>query len=289
MVQMKKEFKLGFADFGMRTDWFIDVLSQRFNVVRDDTDPQILVFGDENFGNRNEQYDSTKVMKVFFTGENRRFWNYKCHAGITFDHIDDPIHYRLPLYIHEINSMMKEQDFPYIDNIESAVEKTGFASFVVTNPHSQRRNELFALINNYKKVDSAGPHMNNIGYVIDRSTRTKIDFLKTRKFNLSFENSSYAGYVTEKILHAFYAKTVPIYWGSTTLDMDFNPEAVINWHDYRDDKKFIEKIIEVDNNDDLYYYMLNQPIFRNNKKNKYMDMNIFLDWWEQNILTRIGI
>lgn len=282
-----KTFKLGFADFGMSPDWVINILKTRYNVIRDDESPHILIFGDENFGNKNESYDHTKVLKVFFTGENRRFWNYKCHVGITFDHINDDIHFRLPLYVHEFNSLIVEQGFPTYDKIDAPVDKTGFASFVVSNPNSSKRNSLFNLINSYKKVDSAGPVLNNIGYVIPRSTKDKIDFLKTRKFHLAFENSSYAGYTTEKILHAFYAKTVPIYWGNPTVEMDFNPDAMISWHDYMDDEKFLKRIIEVDNDDDLYYHMLNQPMFKNNTPNKFMNMDIFLDWWEKNVMGRL--
>jgi hypothetical protein len=279
--------KIGFADFGMTPDWFMGILKQKYDVVRDDDNPHILIFGDENFGNKNEQYDPQKVFKVFVTGENRRFWNYKCHAGITFDHIDDSRHFRMPLYIHEIYSLTKEQGFYDIDNFPPPKDKTGFATFVVSNPYSEKRNQLFGLINEYKKVDSGGPLFNNIGYKLSRLTRDKIEFLETRKFNLAFENSSYAGYATEKILHSFYARTIPVYWGSPTIDLDFNPDAMINWHDYRDDTKFLERIIEVDNNDELYYNMLSQPMFRNNRPNKYMDMNIFLDWWDKSIMSRI--
>lgn len=279
-----KKLKLGFVDFGMNPNWFIDILSKRYDVIRNDASPNVLIFGDEVFGKRNESYDHTRVLKVFFTGENRRFWNYKCHFGITFDHIDDDIHFRLPLYVHELYSLKHDSQY---DTIIDPVEKTSFASFVVSNGGCDKRNQLFNLINSYKKVDSGGPLFNNIGYVIPRPTRDKIDFLKTRKFNLAIESSSYAGYVTEKILQAFYARTVPIYWGSPTVEMDFNPDAMINWHDYRDDEKFLNRIIEVDNNDDLYYHMLNQPMFKNNVPNKFMDMNIFLDWWEKNIMTRI--
>jgi hypothetical protein len=286
---MKKKIRVGFADFGMSPDWFISILSQKYDVVRDDNDPHILIFGDENFGNKNESYDSAKVFKVFFTGENRRFWNYKCHAAITFDHIDEPYHFRLPLYVHEINSLVNEQGFSTPFNLSEPAEKTGFASFVVSNPNSEKRNQLFNLLNNYKKVDSAGPLFNNIGYVIPRPTSAKIDFLRTRKFHLAFENSSYPGYITEKIIQAAYARTVPIYWGSTTLEMDFNPEAVINWHDYRDDHLFLKRVIEVDSNDDLYYHMLNQPLFRGNKPNKFMDMEVFLTWWDSMIMTRINL
>jgi len=282
---MKPLLKIGFVDFGVNPQWMIDILSERFDVVRDDENPQVLLFGDENFGNRNESYDSTKVLKIFMTGENRRFWNYKTHMGITFDHIDDNIHYRLPLYVHEIYSLKHES---YLPAPIIPVHKTKFATFVVGNPHSERRNELFHLINSYRKVDSGGPHLNNIGEIIPRDTRTKIDFLKTRKFHLAFENSSWPGYVTEKILHGFYAKTVPIYWGSPTVEMDFNPDAMISWHDYKDDKKFLERIMEVDSDPDLYYHMVNQPMYRNGRPNNCVRTDMFLDWWEKNVMGKFS-
>ena len=128
---------------------------------------------------------------------------------------------------------------------------------------------------------------NNIGHIIPRGTKEKIDFLKTRKFNLCFENGSYPGYVTEKIVHAFYARTVPIYWGSPTVDVDFNPDAFLNWHDYCDDDKFIERIIEVDSNDELYYSYLNAEPTRNGLPNKYMDMERFLDWFDSRIVRNV--
>jgi hypothetical protein len=104
---------------------------------------------------------------------------------------------------------------------------------------------------------------------------------------MCFENSSFPGYVTEKILHSFYARSVPIYWGSPTLEIDFNPDAVLNWHDYKDDEKFLERIIEVDNNDDLYNHMLNQPVFRNNKPNSCTNTDLLLNWFEKHIASRI--
>ena len=32
-------------------------------------------------------------------------------------------------------------------------------------------------------------------------------------FTIAFENSDYPGYITEKIIHAFIAGTIPLYWG----------------------------------------------------------------------------
>lgn len=282
-----RTLRIGFADtfFGLADKFFEAVLSQRYNVIRDDENPQILIFGDENFGTKNLSYDEKKVIKVFFTGENRRFWNYKCHYGLTFDHIDDDRHFRMPLYVPEIWGLINQHGYAEVD---PPVEKTSFCSFMNSNAGCHKRNNFFNLLNSYKQVDSGGPLFNNIGHVIPRGTKEKIDFLKPRKFNLCFENGSHPGYVTEKIVHAFYARTVPIYWGSSTVEIDFNPDAFLNWHDYCDDRKFLERIKEVDNDDDLYYSYLNASPTRNDLPNKFMDMNRFLDWFDSRIVRDIN-
>ena len=46
------------------------------------------------------------------------------------------------------------------------------------------------------------------------------------------ENRSEEGYVTEKILNAFYSGAIPIYCGSTIVTEFFNPKAFINMHDF---------------------------------------------------------
>jgi hypothetical protein len=67
--------------------------------------------------------------------------------------------------------------------------------------------------------------------------------------------------VTEKIMHAFGAGCIPIYWGTQDVLMDFNPKAFINANDYKTFEGVIERIKEIDNNDELYLDMVNQPIF----------------------------
>jgi alpha(1,3/1,4) fucosyltransferase len=291
--KVMKTFRLGLTDtfLPFAEQYLMNLLTQRYNVIRDDITPQILIFGDENFGTNNLNYDETRIFKVFLTGENRRFWKYKCHAAVTFDHDDTDYHYRLPLYVWDIWSMKNTQGFDDFihEKLPPIEEKTSFCSFVVSNPYCQKRNDFFQKLSQYKKVDSAGPVLNNIGYVIPRPTKDKIDFCKTRKFALTFENGSHPGYVTEKIVHAFWSRSVPIYWGSPTVEVDFNPKAFLNWHDYKDDEKFIQKIIEVDNNDELYYSMLNEPAFVDNKPNKYMNTDMFLDWFEVNVIRKIGL
>nr|WP_272916661.1 glycosyltransferase family 10 [Helicobacter saguini] len=105
--------------------------------------------------------------------------------------------------------------------------KTKFCGYMVSNvwhPFTDTREEVFKALNEYKKVDSGGKHANNIGFAI----KNKIEWLKDYKFNLCFENSSYPGYLTEKLFDAFAAGCVPIYWGDTSLrlmDLDSKKDS----------------------------------------------------------------
>lgn len=288
-TQSKPTIRLGFTDYFETLDhFFIDTLSKRFNVVRDDENPEYLIFCDETFGQNNRQYDSNKVIKIFFTGENRRYWNYDCHFALTFDHFNNIRHYRMPLYVLDNWVHINKIGLPDIRDIErtsKASDKTGFCSFVVANGSCQKRNEIFHKISEYKQVDSGGPLFNNVGYVLPRdginAQKTKFDFIKSRKFNICYENTSYPGYVTEKVFHALYNNVVPIYWGSETYEIDFNPKAIISRHDFDSDDQMIEYIKEVDNNDDMYNKILSEPIL--NPRNKLLDLDRFNDWFIINV------
>ncbi len=90
----------------------------------------------------------------------------------------------------------------------------------------------------------------------------KIAFQKKCKFSIAFDSVRMPGFVTEKILHAFAAKTIPIYFGDPHIDEQFNKKSFIDVADYDFDlERVLEKIIEIDQNDDLYLDMLQQPAF----------------------------
>ena len=289
--------KLGFTDtFGAIENFFTKILSEKYQVIRDDRNPEYLIFGDKNFGNNNINYDNQKnCIKIFYNGENERPWNYRCHYSISFDHDTfDGKNYRLPLYvIYDYDNHFR--DVPNTSNInrnttDLLANKT-FCSFVVKNGGCQKRNDWFNKLNEYKGVASGGPLYNNIGYVLPRgeqSTSAKLKFLNSYKFNLCFENISYPGYATEKLYEALCAKTVPIYWGSPTIECDFNTKAFLNWHDYQDDDLFFEAIKEIDDNPDLYEEMYLQPMFADyQKQNKFFDKDKFLNWFDKNVYKKV--
>lgn len=286
--------KLGFTDtFGGPINFFTNILSERYQVIRDDINPDYLIFGDRNFGNNNPSYDNKNCIKIFYTGENERPWDYRCQYSISFDHHEfDGKNYRLPLYVmYDYDNHHRGDGVPNTSNINrlpnDLLVNKEFCSFVVKNPNCQKRNDWFHKLNGYKRVFSGGPLFNNIGYVLprgDQSVQTKFAFLDSYKFNLCFENSSYPGYATEKLYDALCSKTIPIYWGSPTIEIDFNTKAFLNWHDYGDDDAFFEAIKEIDSNPDLYEEMYMQPMFADYQKvNKFFDKDRFLNWFDKTV------
>lgn len=287
---MKKRLRLGFTDTNNQiANFFVRVLMYKFDIIIDNDNPDYLIFGDRNFGENNLQYNDKQCIKIFYTGENQRPWDYAFHYAISFDHIENGRYYRLPLYVvYDFDNALKgvPNYSTHKRTADDIKNKTEFCSFVVRNPNCEKRNEFFHKLNRYKKVDSGGPLFNNIGYVLeygDNAMKAKIDWLSKYKFNMCFENSSYPGYTTEKIYEAFIGGTIPIYWGSTTVECDFNPRAFLNWFDYKNDDDFIQAIIELDTNEDKYRQMYLEPMFAKEPSNRFMDLNNFIDWFENNV------
>ena len=58
-----RTIKIGFTDYFEPVDeFFTDILSKRYEVVRDDADPDYLFFCDETFGQNNLKYDAQNDM-----------------------------------------------------------------------------------------------------------------------------------------------------------------------------------------------------------------------------------
>ena len=284
-----KTLRLGFTDtFGAIENFFTEILSREFNIVRDDVNPDYLIFGDRNFGGNNVNYNNKNCIKIFYTGENERPHNYQCHYAITFDHIDDDRHYRLPLYVIYDHDN-KKRNVPHADNcrrsLDALAKPKDFCSFIVKNPGCEKRNNFFHRLNAYKPVTSAGPLFNNHPPLArgEDSVKSKLEFLPKYKFNLCFENSSYAGYATEKLYEALVGGTIPIYWGSPTIDCDFNTRAFLNWHNYQDDDKFFDAIVQLDNDYEKYVDMYFEPMHWEFSKNKYYDLDRFVYWFKKNV------
>lgn len=143
-------------------------------------------------------------------------------------------------------------------------EKIYFANFIASHESEYGiRGDFFKRLCEYKRVESPGTYLNNMedGATVNWKDSSKPDFQRKCKFSLCFESTKHAGFVTEKITDAFYSETIPVYFGSEEVFEVFNKDAFIYCKSRDDFEETVQKIIELDNDDEAYLNMLNQPIF----------------------------
>ena len=106
---------------------------------------------------------------------------------------------------------------------------------------------------------------------IGKTVEDKLAFIGRYKFTIAFENESHPGYTTEKIYEPMLVNSLPVYWGNPLVHRDFNPASFLNYYDYGSQDALIARIIEVDQNDDLYCDYLRQPWFHGNQINRFIN------------------
>ncbi len=265
-----KELKLNFFDFWSGFDkldnHFYYWLSQKYIIIISDT-PEIIFYS--CFGNEYLKYD---CIRIFFTGENVRPDFTGCDYAFSFDYNTNLNHYRLPLYrfpllhnnvklnghktVNQLTLRRNKEEFKQIWS-----KKIFFCCMLFSNPLANKRINFFKNLSKTKPIDSGGRVLNNIGYQVE----DKLSFYKDYRFVISFENESYPGYTTEKILDAILADCIPIYWGNPLIGNDFNKKRFINYYDFENETELIRYIIEIENDDSKAISIISEPIFPENK------------------------
>ena len=249
-----KKIKIYFTDFwpsfDHRDNFIYQILTDIYDVEIVEDTPDCVFYS--VFGHEYTKYD---CVRIFYTGENVRPNFLMCDYGIGFDDVElDDRYIRYPhwhLYPKDCDMAQNRELRPINDG-----NRDKFCNFIYSNGNAMTpRDEFFYRLSEYKRVDSGGKHLNNI----KGSVKDKIAWCSQYKFSIAFENSSTPGYATEKLLQAFAANTVPIYFGDPQIARDFNPRAFINCHDYDSFDDVINKVKELDHNEDKYIKMLEEP------------------------------
>ncbi len=226
------------------------LLEQPCGLVLDRDDPDFLIYS--CFGHEHLRYSCPRI---FFTAENQRPNFRECDYAFTFDYPTDSRNYRLPLY------RLGRDSYPKLltprDPDRVMREQRGFCSFVNSNERARERIEFFDKLSQYRRVDSGGRVRNNTGGRV----ADKHEFTRQFKFAIAFENSSYPGYTTEKLMDALIADAIPIYWGDPLVGNDFNKRAFIDCNDFDSFDDVVEHVKRVDQDDDLYREYLSEPFF----------------------------
>jgi hypothetical protein len=272
LKSLKINFSKKWQQFENHHNQFTDVLSKRFNLIISD-DPDFYFFT-HSFYERPEikDYLEYNCHRIFFGYENvRADWNI-CDYVLDSDfYNNNPRHKRYPLWArYDVKKLILPKD------LEDFKSKKKFCCMVVSNPNARERIDFFYKLSEYKNVDSGGRYLNNIDYAVPN----KPEFIKDYKFVISFENSSYPGYATEKIVQPMLVNSIPIYWGDPAVQRDFNAKSFINVNDFKSHEEAIEHIIELDNNEDKYLQMAAEPWLPNNQVNAEFLNESVLDFFD---------
>ena len=152
-----------------------------------------------------------------------------------------------------------------------------------SNPNAKERIAFFKVLSKYKKVDSVGSVLNNNGNVY---IKDKMEFINTYKFTIAFENSSYPGYSTEKLIQPLLQGSIPIYWGDTEIERDINPDCFINTHNFDCFEDVLTRIKEIDNDDVLWKKYITAPIFKNNEMPVHLKEEKFINFFNRIFVSK---
>lgn len=270
MLKIKIKFTDFWEDQNNCSSSFYKFLSNRFDIELSDYPDYIIysVFGFEHL-----RYD---CIRVFFTGEQVCPDFDIADYAIGFERMTfDDRYIRFPLFALGYSPeklALVESEYQRISF--DKFNKREFAVFTYSNSKATSSRDVFYhKLSRLKQVTSPGKHLNNTGFFI----ANKVEFESKFKFSIAFENTSYVGYSTEKILDSFAANTIPIYYGDETIEYDFHPESFINLHKFDNFDEAIEYILTIENDHERLQKMLNHKKF---KDHVYLYQNQLLDFFD---------
>lgn len=275
-----KTIKIYFVDFwdgfDLCDNFFVGFLSKKYNIIIDSKKPDYLFYS--SFGYNHFRFK--KSIKIYFSAENTIPDFNLCDYALGFQYFKLNDRYlRFPYYLF--------RDWDKIDALEKVCDLNNFlfnrkfCNFVYSNGSvaDPFRRIFFDELSKYKKVDSGGMYLNNIGYTVEN----KFDFIRDYKFTIAFENSSTSGYTTEKLIQPMLVNSIPIYWGDPDVECEFNINSFVYVRDYNSIQDAIDEIIFLDSNREAYLRKLAEMKVKNNFKNVYREK---LDTFFDNIFTQ---
>jgi hypothetical protein len=168
--------------------------------------------------------------------------------------------FRLPLYLYSDHCQFPPADPPTYDQAAKILKSKEYFCNYIFGHQTQMgiREQILDGLAAYRRVECAGTHRNNMPDGLTLNIHNKFDFMRKCKFSISAESVCYPGFTSEKIGHAFRTNSIPIYYGDPDVTKDFNENAFVNYSSFENVDALVKRVIELDQNDDLYIEMLCQ-------------------------------
>ena len=239
------------------------ILKRHFNILISDKPEYVFcsVYGTPY------EYCKYEGVRILFSGENYSPDFNLFDYAIGFDNLcyeDRFIKLNLSFFSKSDIKSVKKKHININQNVLD--KKMTFCNFIYGHP-AKDRDYFFKLLQTYKRVDSPGRHNYNMKNGFKAfSYDKKLEFQRQCKFTIAIESTSLKGFNTEKIIHAFSSKTIPIYYGDPNISKVYNSRAFINCHEFDSFDSVLNRIIELDNDDSKYLEMLSQPAILDTEK-----------------------
>ena len=262
--------------------WFARFMRHR-GILTDKKLSLYSVFGDRNL----IKYD-TRDVKLFVTGENVHFGDFKIFSdnmladkeidlSMGFDYFDDERYIRFPLWLRtqfapemsEKDIIQRVQDLRY----PTIGERKKFACLISRYDWGGTRSAIYEKLQHIDTIHCPSKVIHNDDSLISEFNDDKNAYMQQFCFNICPENSNAYGYVTEKIFDAIYAGCIPIYWGSyNEPEKDIlNQDAIIFWDKGGANENAIQEVEELYNNKKLLLEFLHQPRLKEGAEEKIVD------------------
>jgi hypothetical protein len=277
----KNDVKVGFQHFwgNYLTDGEIPFVNNLLSLIPNSVHEKDLskcnIIFHSHFGHSSKEEFLPNVKYIFFSGEHFNFDIKNYNASLS-NQVTSDINICYPFFFIFYHSFHDRIKNAYHTDKSYIADK--FCAFIASNksfPGCKVRNEFFHyLTNNYKKVLSYGKAFNNVGYSLDFNyyDEKQLKLLNQHKFVICFENTKTEDYyITEKLFSAKFSGSIPIYWGTKKCLEIFNDDAFLYLEDETEEsfKKLKDKIIELDNNDEMYLRMRNNELFKQEATSKF--------------------
>ena len=253
---MKKRINIKVLDFPNvhpYSRWpYWELIEKHFDINLTDRPDYVLDLGDQY---QHHWYDD--CVKILFEQECNSCDFSKHDYIIGFDdltfgdrYIRIPLFARWPSWTRYLNRL-RMSDKEMLDR--------PFCSAVISNDYmgDPLRRDFIERLAQYKPIAMGGRYKNNVGGRV----KDKIDFCRGYKFNLALENASYPGYTTEKIMEAYAADTLPVYYGNPQIETDCRLESMVRIKDRDDIERAVAEIIRLDTDDEAYLEKMRESPF----------------------------
>ncbi len=192
--------------------------------------------------------DHFKGVRVLCTAENHHVDLNRFDYCLTHDYVENDRCHRMPYWYVSVLHHPGYRDYllgnrPKLTPEQLVETQPEFCSFVCRNPKGKERNALVRDLMKVRRVNCAGPFMNNTGSILPYGE--KHNYQRRHCFSMAYENESSPGYQTEKIIDAFVSGSIPIYWGNPLVTKEFNPASFVNAHDFRRRSDLVKHLVQL--------------------------------------------